>query len=206
MRRILTYICSLLLLAQSLSAGGNEFLRRLHPGLEWGYTATMFNFHHFNYLDESIGFRVDEQEWEARYNTNAYIYSSIAYDFLDFFNASIMIGYEGIDKDRRIVPLLTRFSYYPFGLDQDGIYLFLDGGITLPRKENDRYTKQGQLGGGYSFRLDDRSRLAFNLGFRLAYDRPDVWDPIEEEYVSAHNIRRNEAWYCALKIGVSLSF
>ena len=65
---------------------------------------------------------------------------------------------------------------------------------------------QSQLGAGYSMVLSEGSRLCFKVGFRVAYDRPDVWDPIEEEYVSADNIRCNDAWYCAFKFGVSLSF
>jgi len=184
MKRLVLSILMLSLFAQSLSAGGKDFLGRFHPGIEWGYSGNMFNFHHFNYLDESIGFRINEEEWTAKYSTNAFAYASLSFDLPPYFTTSILTGFEGIDKGRRIIPLLARLSYYPFFLDQDGIFLFLDGGIALKHHENDKYVKQVQLGGGYSLMLCDHSKLSFNLGFRLAYDRPDVWDPIEEEYVS----------------------
>lgn len=202
MKKSLAYLCALLLCAQSLSAGDKDFFGRFHPGLEWGYTGTMMSYHHFNYLDESIGFRINDEEWVNRYNTNAFVYASLAFDLFPTIRASLISGYEGIQRGRRVFPLLARAAYHPEGLDSDGIFIFLDGGITLGQK----HTNQAQLGAGYSMVLSESSSLSFLLGFRLAYDRPEVWDPIEEEYVSPCNIRRNDAWYCGVKLGVSLYF
>ncbi|MBR4822107.1 MAG: hypothetical protein IKZ71_03065 [Bacteroidales bacterium] len=206
MKKLFTYFCALLICAQSLSAGEKDFFSRFHPGLEWGYTATCFNYHHFNYLDKSIGFRISDKDWESRYNTNAFVYGTLDFDLFRTVSTSILLGFEGIDRGRQIIPLLGRVSYHPEGLDNDGIFIFLDGGIAIKNRENDKYVNQSQLGAGYSMVLSEGSRLCFKVGFRVAYDRPDVWDPIEEEYVSADNIRCNDAWYCAFKFGVSLSF
>ena len=203
MKRAIAYLAALLL-CLSATAGGRDFLRRLHPGLEWGYTLTATTYQHFNYLDPSIGYRINDQGWTYPPRSNAFILGSLTFDLSDRFSLGLLSGYEGIDRMRRTIPLLCRGSFYPRGRDEDGVYFFSDLGLNLSHPEAGG--NQMQIGTGYNIFLAPRCALAFLAGGRVTYDRPDVWDPIEEEYIPKRNIKRNDAWYFALNIGVALKF
>ncbi|MBR5924636.1 MAG: hypothetical protein IKZ60_04175 [Bacteroidales bacterium] len=203
MKRAAAYLAALLL-CLSANAGGKDFLRRFHPGLEWGYTLTATSYQHFNYLDTSIGFRINDQGWTYPPRSNAFILGSLTFDLSDRFCLGLLSGYEGIDRMRRTIPLLCRGSFYPNGRDEDGVFFFSDLGLNLSHPE--ARGNQMQIGSGYTIFLAPRCALAFQAGGRVTYDRPDVWDPIEEEYIPKRNIKRNDAWYFALNIGVSLKF
>ncbi len=204
MKRLHAYILVFLLSCQPLIAGGETFLSRFHPGIEWGFSPSLASYHHFNYLDESIGFRIDDEGWTYPDCMNAFFLASISFDLGRKTGLSLLSGYHGVDKDRRMVPLLLRTDIYPKGKDRDGFILFSDLGVSLRSKQIS--SNQFQLGSGYSIVLTPHSSLVFRLGARIVYDTPDVWDPIEEEYISARNIKRNDAWYYALNIGVGLYF
>ena len=204
MKRILAIIAASLLFGLTAFAGGGEFFGRLHPGIEWGYTLTLAAHHHYNYLDESIGFRINDEGWTMLPRSNAYILGSLKYSFSSVFSTSIISGFQGIYKDRRTVPLLCRVSVSPSGRDSDGFFFFSDMGVFLT--DFRRHGNQFQIGSGYSIVLAPRCSIGLRIGARLIYDRPDVWDPIEEEYISEQNIRRNDAWYSALNMGIVLEF
>lgn len=203
MKRAFTLLAALLLCV-SAAGGSREFLRRFHPGIEWGYSLTVATFRHFNYLDPSIGFRIDEKGWDSPPGSNAYILGSISYDISRFLGISLVSGYQGIYRNCRSVPVLLRANYYLSGMDTDSIFISYDFGVNLGRPRG--LGNQLQIGTGYSFTLTNRSSIALTLGARLVYDQPDIWDPIEEEYVPTSNIRRNDAWYCSLNMGVALRF
>lgn len=203
MKRAFTLL-SALLLCLSASGGGKEFLHRIHPGLEWGYTLTYATYQHFNYLDPSIGFRIDEKGWTAPPSSNAFILGSICYDLSEYLSVSLISGYQGISKNCRSIPVLCRAHFYLSGMYTDGFFILYDFGVNLGRPNN--YGNQIQLGTGYSFVLTPHSSIALNMGLRVVYDCPDIWDPIEEHYIPEHNIRRNDAWYCALNMGIALKF
>ena len=161
----------LLILLSSLTvfAGGGDFMRRFHPGVEWGMSLTPATFHHYNYLDESIGFRI-----------------------------------KGIERGKCIVPLISRLSFYLSGKEEDSIFVLTDIGIALD--EMKKHCNFIQIGSGYRLVLTPAYSLCFITSGRVAFDHPAVWDPIEEDFISKRNIKRNDAWYCALNIGLSLEF
>ncbi|MBP5566809.1 MAG: hypothetical protein J6X57_04895 [Bacteroidales bacterium] len=203
MKRALILL-SALLLCLSANAGGREFLRRLHPGIEWGYTLTATTHRHFNYLDPSIGFRINEEGWMGPAKSNAFIHGSLSFDATNKLSISLLSGYEGIADGCRTVPVICRANYYLSGMDSDGFYLFTDLGVNLRRPNT--MGNHCQIGSGYSLYLAPHTSVAMFMGARVIYDRPDIWDPIEEEYIPKHNIKRNDAWYCALNIGITLKF
>jgi len=204
MKKLLTYAFLLLFFCQTLQAGGWDFLQRFHPGLEWGYTAPLANKHHFNYLDESIGYRINDEGWTYPHHTNAFILGSVNFDISKHLSCSLLSGYQGINKHQRVVPVILRMKCWMKDREEDGIYIFSEGGMSFQKET--RRSNQIQLGTGYSFVMTPRFALAFQLGGRLTYSHPRVWDAIEEEYISARNIKRNDAWYYALNLGISLTF
>ena len=203
MKRTLALL-SAILLCLSAKAGGKEFLRRLHPGLEWGYSLTAATFCHFNYLDPSIGFRINEKGWSSMAQSNAYVLASVGYNINDRLMLSLLSGYQGIDRGIHSVPILARADYYLSGMDTDGFYVFSDIGVNLGRPNS--LGNQMQVGSGYSFYMAPHCSVAVVIGARAVYDRPDIWDPVEEAYIPKHNIKRNDAWYCAFNMGINLKF
>ena len=199
---------SAILLALSISlsayAGGGGFAGRFHPGIEWGMSLTPTSFHHYNYLDESIGFRINDEGWDYHTKLNAFILGSAGFDVTRTFSIAFLSGWQGIESGIRIVPLITRLSFYLSGSENDGMFVYTDLGIALNRF--DKKTNFSQIGGGYRLMLTPGYSLNMRISSRIVYDRPDVWDPTEEDYISERNIKRNDAWYCALNIGFSLEF
>ena len=117
---------------------------------------------------------------------------------------SLLSGYQGIARGCRTVPVLCRVNYYLHGMDTDGFYLFSDMGYNFCRPNSKG--NQLQIGSGYSFYIAPRTSVAIVLGSRVVFDRPDIWDPIEEAYIPQKDIKRNNAWYCALNLGIALKF
>ena len=204
MKRALIFVSAILVCCQTVYAGGRDILGRFHPGLEWGYTLTPASFHHYNYLDESIGFRINDEGWSFRPKSNAYIFGCITYDVSGYFSVSMLSGIQGLDAGRRTLPLIMRMEVSANGSDQDGFIFVSDMGADI--RNWSKHSNHFQIGSGYVIILAPRCSLGIRVGGRLLYDSPDIWDPIEEEYVSRRNIRRNDAWYCALNMGLVLKF
>ena len=165
MKRLCPYLLALMLCCQSLNAGGGSFLQRFHPGIEWGFSPMPAEYHHYNYLDQSIGFRINDKGWSYPCHLNAFILAGVSFDLSPRIDIAVLSGYK-----------------------------------------NQKYGRQTEAGAGYMLTLAPHCSLVFRIGGRVVYDRPDVWDPIEEEYISARNIKRNDAWYYALNLGVGLYF
>lgn len=194
-----------LFLAISLGARA-QLAESLHLAAEWGFTATMFNYHHYNYMDEGIGFRIDDRGWSDDAGANAYAYLSAGFDVSSKFNLGLLCGYAGINDGVRVIPLEMKVFYYPWGSHSDGPFAFLQGGGGFKTGTADGMVLLGQGGGGYRLALDGRTSLDIKISLQLAYDHPKVWDPLENNYISDRNIRRNEASYYGLNIGLGLEF
>lgn len=196
---LLVLLCSL-----TVFAGGGDFMRRFHPGVEWGMSLTPATFHHYNYLDESIGFRINDEGWDYRKKLNAYILGSLGFDVTRTFSIALLSGWQGIERGKCIVPLISRLSFYLSGKEKDSIFVLTDIGLALD--EMKKRCNFIQIGSGYRLVLTPAYSLCFITSGRVAFDHPAVWDPIEEDFISERNIKRNNAWYCALNIGLSLEF
>ncbi len=200
----LTILLSAILFSLSAFAGGGGWFGRFHPGVEWGMSLTPASFHHYNYLDESIGFRINDEGWDYNTKLGAFILGSVSFDVTRSFSIGLLSGCQGVEKGRRIVPLITRLSFYLSSWEDDSFFVYTDLGIALD--DLSRKCNLSQIGGGYRMSLTPAYSLCFRVSSRVVFDNPDVWDPIEEDYISERNIKRNDAWYCALNIGFSLEF
>jgi hypothetical protein len=200
----LSIIFLFLLFSLPAMAGGGGFSGRFHPGVEWGMSLTPASFHHYNYLDESIGFRINDEGWDYNTKLGAFVLGSVAFDITRTFSVGLLSGWQGVERNRRIVPLISRLSFYLSGVDDDSIFVYTDLGLAL--NELKKKCNFIQIGSGYRLLLTPGYSLNLRVSGRIVYDRPEVWDPIEEEYISERNIKRNDAWYCALNLGFSLEF
>ena len=62
------------------------------------------------------------------------------------------------------------------------------------------------LGGGYRLRLSTDARLDLLVGLKYLHDHPSIPNPEGPGNVPEHNIRKNNAGYCALDISLAISF
>ena len=204
MRRAIFIITGLLLLCTNVSA--EDWKDRVHPGISWGYSATLASYHHYNYQDQSIGFRIDDSGWKGSFISNGWIVGLVSFDISPQLAVSFLTGYQGISKGRAFFPLSARFSLYPAGLRSDGMFIFAESGMNLFEKINSARAYDIQGGVGHRMAVARRLAIDVHAGIRMAYDRPPVWDPLEEEYISESNIRRNDAWNYSLNFGIALIF
>lgn len=204
MRRALVISALFLCLPCTLFAGGLFSNGRFHIGLGWGGSGTVLTAHHYNYLDQSIGFRIDDSGTQFGFRPHGYAELSFVYDAGEHLTLAVAGGYEGLADGRCIVPFKARISYYLSGIYSDGIFLSGESGVPVRKRAGNAFLVQA--GPGYRLALGGGCSMDFKLGVKMSYDHPKVWDPVEEEYISARNILRNNAWYYALTLGVSLEF
>ncbi len=186
------------------ASAGNGLFSRLHAGLEWGGSFTVLNHYHYNYLDDAVGFRINEEAVRGMFNLNGYFAGYAGMDVAKELNLSLLLGYESIYDGREVMPLSIRLNWYPSGCHSDGLLFFADTGSGI--RKSDSMVKRAQIGTGYRLSLSDYSSLDLRLGIRICHDNPDVWDPVEEEYISRRNILRNDAHYFALNFGLVIEF
>lgn len=201
MKRLILFIISILCL--QINAGA---ARRFHVGAEWGTNFTLLNFHHFNYMDEAVGFRIDDQGWEAGKGQNAYVSLCTGLDLGGKTNLSVLGGVCGLPVGRRAVTVSLKGTYLPGGTASDGVLFFIEGGGAAVWHPETASAVFARTGGGYRLMLDSHASIDVHLCLRNTYDHPRVWDEVEERYIQKRNIRRNNAWYCALELGVALTF
>ena len=203
MKRLL--VISLMLTALVFSARAQEE-SPVHVGADWGFMATMLNFHHYNYMDEGIGYRIDDRGWSSDMGANAYAFLCASLDLGNRFNLGVIGGYAGVNDGVRVIPVELRLIYFPRSSHEDGMLVFLQGGAGFKTGEGDGIIFLGQGGAGYRLALSRRHSLDFKLCLQVSYDHPKVWDPLEQNYISERNIRRDNASYYGLGLGLGLEF
>lgn len=207
MKRFLPLICMILALLPAPDCGARGGLfSGIHAGVEWGASKNVYDFHHYNYLDEYIGFRIDDRGWELSSQGNAFLMGSLGFDLSRSLNFRILCGWEGISAGRRVVPLAARLSYHPRSVSRDGVFYYAEGQTAVFRRDRRREVKGACAGAGYRFALTPHIALDFQAGVRVMYDEPDVWDPLVEEYISERNVKLSQALYSALNVTIALVF
>lgn len=203
MKRLSAIMSVLFLCCFGLSGGEKQ---KLHFGLEWGLSYNIKSYYHFNYLDATVGYRVDEKGWEQIGDSNAFIAAFMSLDLGRYMDLSLRAGYFGVSDARRVFPLMLQGNCYLRGNDCDGLFFSAGAGLVLGDFVNAQYTYLLRHGAGYRLALGSDDYLDFTLSIRCAYDRPRVWDRAEKEYVTGRNTLRNNIWYYALCFGFALSF
>ncbi len=179
-------------------------LSRWTFGVEWGYVGTLHMYHHYNFFAPD-GYRVDDKGGAFGYGGNAEMYVHAGYDFNPEWNLSMYLGYEGILKYHKAVPVsfrLTRFFGEDLTADRWFSFADLGTGICLKRPVQEILT--GKIGGGYRLVLGGNASLDFLASLRMTYSHPQI--VYDEVLIPMDRINRNNIFLTSLSIGMALNF
>ena len=200
-------ILSLLTISTALSAAGKgDWYEYLDYGVEWGYTASIWEKYHYNYTSPS-GARIDTRDQHFSYKSNGHLYGFLGARFARRFAVDALVGWAGIYEGRRVMPVTLRGSAFLKGYDADGLKLFLEGGWCHARSFASKPVYLGKAGTGYRFILDRNLALDLSLSLQGASDHPlGVYDKSREESVPDASLRRSDSGYFSLNFSVALCF
>ena len=164
--------------------------------LEWGFNATVFNANDFNYLDEDGARLVDDSRC-FKFYPNGGVLGGVKLNLPERFSLSLHSGFLGVEDNVRVIPALLRVGFAPRGVNSDGFFVYLDGGVGFRDIELSRKLGLASLGGGYRVALSRRYSLDFMFSLRGVLDHPDL---------PGTNIASNRAIYCSANAGVGINF
>lgn len=178
---------------------------RLSFGIEWGYDVTFLEYHHYNYMDASDGFRIDEKDLDVLFYSNGHATAHLTLEFARRWALGINAGYAGIQQRTRFFPVALRSTYYLGTYSTDGQFVFLEGGAGL-HETRQTISPFGRTGYGHRIVLSEGKSLDLAASLRVAFDHPPIYDASISGYVPEANIRRSDALYSALCLSVALNF
>lgn len=197
----------LILLAVCLLCGSLQLpARGFHAGASWGASMNMVRDYHFNWRDDNFGYRIDETGADIFDAFNAWMEGFISQDIGKKHAVSLRSGWQGISKGRRTVPVTLRWDWHFAGNYADGWFVFAGGGAVFGRLTGTNFSWITGEGAGYRIHLGGGDCLDITASVRSVLDRPRIYDSEEGRYVSGRNTLRNNVWYHALSVGISLSF
>ena len=177
----------------------------LHFGIEWGLSEKFFDVHNYNFLTEE-NLRVDDNNAGPDFHSNLFILGRAGACIVDLFTVSLCAGYAGISRNRRIIPVTGLVTITPNGKDSDGFTAFLGSGIGIHDVKSDYILFLGRAGAGYRYALDKAVSLDINLGFQVALDHPEIWNPVEQKYVLEQRVLESNAFYLATTLSLAVNF
>lgn len=208
-RRLLIYLGLFLLASQSASGRTppyGSFLEHFTMGVEWGYTQGFFQSRNYNYISEE-GYRVFEDKRRFQAVSNAQVQVHFGFRLNERTNLAVCGGYMGMGKDNRLLPLALRLSFFPSTDSEDGMFAYAQGGVAWHiHTTAGRMAALAAIGGGYRFRLSYFTNLDLLFGIKYLRDHPSIPNPEGPGNVPEHNIRMNNAGYCALDISIAVNF
>lgn len=205
-RKILIFLLLLASFSAHAAMPDNWFFRHFRIGMEWGYSQCLFLGRNYNIFSEE-GYRIHEQHAGMHLAANGSVYAQIGCDILPKLNLALYAGYIGTGKDNRLYPLQLRASFFPKTTAAEGVFAYAQGGPAW-------HTLAGGyslgwlavLGGGYRLPLSMDCNLDLLVGVKYLRDHPRIPNPDGPGYTPAHNIRRNDADYCALDLTIAVNF
>jgi len=207
MNRIKYILATLTLIAGAFTASAKAPLFKY--GAEWGIGANIFYDKQLNYITEE-GYRIDDSVAEGAFIPNGQILGSIGINATGRFSISLMSGYLGVSRNNRMIPILLRAGYHFNGLESDGLFAFIDGGIGIhlrktwePERKPAGMTDAGM---GYRFILTHRTSLDLLFNVKGTFDTLLVTDPDSGEFIKENNIRKNNAFFLTLNVGLGINF
>ena len=199
---------SLLGCAQPLRAGNparGDGGARVIFGFEWGYDLTMLDIHHYNYMDEADGFRIDEKETDLMLYSNGHASANVSLEFARKFSLGLHAGYAGVRQNTRIFPLSLRGTWFADSYGTDGQFVFLEGGAGM-HETMKTVLPFARLGYGYRVNLSRRASMDFSASLRGVYDHPRIYDSDNHIYIANENVRKSDACYGAIIFTIGLNF
>ena len=204
-RSFAIFACILLMLSCHWAAARDRG-PLLRFGAEWGYTLPALVEYRYNYLEETIGYRIDEDGHVWQYATNGFADVFVGYDLSDYIEISLHGGLYGVSGDNRMTGLCLRGSWYGNGVFSDGFFGDLGAGGGMSNSASDILAFFVQAGGGYRVALSEWTALDFRFSLKSTFDHPRIWDKASGAYISDVNVRRNDAAYISLNFSIAVNF
>lgn len=187
------------------NAKGGSAAAHLKYGVEWGYSATFFEYHHENYLDPEFGYRIDDEYTKYYLYSNASVFAKLGIELGKHYSATILAGYIGIKQDRRAFPLTLRATYFPVSSSSDGWMIFGEGGLLF-HPDSNPLSNIAKLGSGYRMKLSRKSSLDFLMSVQMAGDHPNIYNMDAGGNVPSEYVRRSDGYYGSVNFSLSLNF
>ena len=202
-RRI--YITLLLLAAVMFKAGAVDGFRTVY-GIEYGYTSTVSEWHHTNYVSPE-GPRVNQIHMDYDYVPLGYASLWYGAEFARHWSTCLVLSLNGISKERTISVLSMRIAYFFKSYEVDGVKLFMDAGAGVTETFKGLPDFCGKAGGAYRLVLADKVSLDLCASVQLSVDHPvTVRDRFSGNILTLNSIRRSDALYTGINIGLMLGF
>jgi len=182
------------------------FFNHFNVGLEWGYTQCIARTWDYNIISEE-GYRIYDEGREWMFRPNGSVLGQIGFLLNDDFVIALYSGFVGVGEDNRLMPVQLRLSWFPGPPDEDGAFFFFPGGPAFHlRQQETRPAWMFASGIGFRHRLNYDCNLDISLGLKYLNDHPLLPSPDGAGNVPAHNIRKNDAGYCALDLTLGFNF
>ena len=198
MRKVLFSII-LILVTSSITRAGN-----FTYGVEWGGSFSAIRYHDYNYLIES-GYRMNDSSLSFGGKVNGVFWANVGYLIANRFQISLYSGYEGIDRNVRVVPIVLRGAFFNKGYHSDGLFAFAGGGVGITDVER-RSVILGRIGAGYRIVLSKATCLDFMISANMSIRNPDLLDPDSHMPIADYRISVNNLCLGKLGLSMALSF
>ena len=205
MKRGLTLIIMLCLLGYTSAAKTPSTTSpRFTFGCQWDYCGTFLN-GVYQYFYAPEGFREANRSSELTYISNGESAIHAGYNFNEYWNLSLYIGYTAVGKYSHVVPISLRATRY-FGDNplNDRWFGFVDLGSGLSIKSDPKEILTGKIGGGYRLSLSKYTKLDFIMSLRTIYTHPDLI--YYNEIIGKDKIMKNDGYACSLSCGIGITF
>lgn len=214
-RNILCLLALMLMLRHTAAAGsiggensGRQF-DRFTFGIEGSFSGSFLTFRDYNFIS-AFGYRVHNKDLYARYHSNGELLLHAGCNVTGRLNLSVYSGCCGISRFEKLYPVSLRVTCYPGkGGTPEKWFLFAEGGPGMKKPFSWKSVSGiAKIGTGYSIWLSRASRLNFIMAFRGVFTNPALseYGSLTAVSVSNEKIRKNNAVYMAMTLGIGVTF
>ncbi|MBO6082263.1 MAG: hypothetical protein J6P46_04480 [Bacteroidales bacterium] len=180
--------------------------QRLHVGLEWGATGSVYTHHDHQYTTLD-GYHIDRHYYDTAFWTNGYVSLQAAWAFSRRFHLALCTGYQGIQTGIRSIPLSLRATVYPGpDLNHRGVLWYLEGGSGFSEDKLKHNADFVRLGGGYRIPLGTGVRLKLLASFQGSICQPMPYDDYDEVFVDESHLEYSYRTALAVSLGMALEW
>lgn len=177
-------------------------------GMEGNFILSAISYSHINYI-AADGYRVDRRGLVCRPAVNGELLLNAGYNIDRHLNMALCFGVSGISRGETVFPISLRLTVL-FGRDplKARWFSFIDGGAGIGTATEARFSPAAKLGGGYRISLTRSAKLDFILSLRSIYTQPQITEFSDGDMVKvpSERIRRSQAFYNAIMLGIGLNF
>lgn len=179
---------------------------RVEFGVEWGYTGTFLHKYHNDYIDSTDGYRIDVRDTDYLLYSNAFMQAGVQFEAAKHYALALNAGFAGVFQERRMFPILLRFSYFFRSFQEDGVFAMAEAGKAFVFDDKVLKNNIARLGAGYRISLSSKNSIDFKSFVQLATDHPDIYNMNLGHKVQPAYLNCSDSYYGALVFSLALSF